>query len=135
MKIKIIDIKTIPTDGKGQLSFFEANMDVEFDIKRIYYISGVPEGTRRGAHAHKKLKQLLFCPYGSVKIYLDDLKEKREIILDNPEKGLVILDSIWRDMMWVEKNSVLCVAASEYYDVGDYIRNYNEFKLFKQGDK
>ena len=39
---KVIRIKTIPTINAGELSFFEGNHDVDFDIKRIYYISKVP---------------------------------------------------------------------------------------------
>ena len=31
-------------------------------------------------------------------------------------------------MLWMQRDSVLCVAASDYYDVDDYIRNYDEFK-------
>ena len=127
MQTQLITINTVPTPNIGSLSFFEAERDIPFPIKRIYYIHGVPENTERGAHAHKELKQLLFCPYGSVKILLDNGKEKSEVILDNPSKGLVITPCIWRDMIWLVENSVLCVAASDYYDEDDYIRDYSEF--------
>jgi hypothetical protein len=30
-------------------------------------------------------------------------------------------------MIWKRKNSVLCVAASDFYDETDYVRNYDEF--------
>ena len=122
-----LSIKTIQSLDAGSLSFFEANRDVPFPIKRIYYIHGVPKDTQRGAHSHKQLRQLLFCPYGSVKILMDDGQEKSEIILDDPSKGLIITPCIWRDMLWLIENSVLCVAASDYYDEDDYIRDYDEF--------
>lgn len=102
-------------------------MDVHFPIKRIYYIYGVPENTQRGAHAHKALKQILFCPYGYVKILLDDGKKKSEILLDNPTKSLVLTPCVWRDMIWMQENSVLCVVVSDYYDEDDYIRDYQQF--------
>lgn len=127
MNITIINIKTKSTSEMGSLSFFEAETDISFSIKRIYYIHDVPKNTKRGAHAHKTLKQLLFCPYGSVKILLDDGKEKSEVLLDNPSKGLIITPCVWRDMIWQIDNSVLCVAASDYYDEDDYIRDYDEF--------
>ena len=122
-----ITINTVSTPDIGSLSFFEAERDIPFSIKRIYYIHGVPENTERGAHAHKELEQLLFCPYGSVKILLDNGKEKSEVILDNPSKGLIITPCVWRDMIWLVENSVLCVAASDYYNEDDYIRDYSEF--------
>ena len=58
--------------GAGALSFFEGSRDIPFDMKRIYYITRVPEGVRRGFHAHKKLKQLLFCPYGRIQLVLEN---------------------------------------------------------------
>lgn len=123
----IVRIKTIPTVDAGELSFFEANHDIGFDIKRIYYISKVPEGVRRGFHAHKELKQLLFCPYGKIQLILENELGREEIELSDPSIGVVIDKPTWREMLWLQKDSVLCVAASDYYKVDDYIRDYKDF--------
>lgn len=132
--MKIIDIKTICTEKLGSLSFFESCKDVPFDIKRIYYIYNVSKDCRRGGHAHKSLTQLLFCPYGSINVILDDGHTKKEVLLNSPSKGLVITNGIWRDMLWEKDDSVLCVAASDYYNEFDYIRDYNEFlRYVKEG--
>ena len=125
---KIVHIKTIPTLGAGELSFFESDHDVPFMIKRIYYVSKVPEGTRRGFHAHKHLKQLLFCPYGRIQLVLENKQGREEIELSDPSIGVIIDKPTWREMLWLQKNSVLCVAASDYYDVEDYIRDHDEFR-------
>ncbi len=127
---RIIRIKTVPTIEAGELSFFEAGQDVSFEIKRVYYISKVPEGRRRGFHAHKELKQLLFCPYGEIQLILDDGTVREEITLNDPSIGIVIDKPTWREMLWLKKDSVLCVAASDHYKVEDYIRDYGEFKVF-----
>jgi len=125
---KIININTIPTVNAGELSFFESTHDFDFEIKRIYYISKVPEGVRRGFHAHKELKQILFCPYGKIQLILDNGRIREEITLSDPSIGVVIDYPVWREMLWLQKDSVLCVAASDFYIVEDYIRDYNEFK-------
>lgn len=125
---KVIHIKTIPTVNAGELSFFEANHDIDFDIKRIYYISKVPEGVRRGFHAHKELKQILFCPYGKIQLILENELGREEIELSDPSIGVLIDKPTWREMLWLQKDSVLCVAASDYYDESDYIREYEKFK-------
>lgn len=130
MIIKTVSIKSSVTPELGALSFFEAEHDVPFKIKRIYYIYGVPKGGKRGGHAHKKLSQILFCPYGSITIKLDDGTEKCDVLLDRPDKGLIVEHNMWRNMIWNRADSVLCVAASEYYDEQDYIRNYDEFKQY-----
>ena len=125
---KVIHIKTIPTVDAGELSFFESNHDISFDIKRIYYISKVPEGVRRGFHAHKELKQLLYCPYGRIQLILENEAGREEIELYDPSIGVLIDKPTWREMLWLQKDSVLCVAASDYYDPEDYIRDYDEFR-------
>ncbi|MPM46476.1 hypothetical protein SDC9_93179 [bioreactor metagenome] len=129
---KVINIKTIQTVNAGELSFFEANNEIPFTPKRIYYISKVPEGVRRGFHAHKELKQLLFCPYGKIQIILDDGDIREEITLSDPSIGIIIEKPIWREMLWMQKDSVLCVAASDYYKVEDYIRSYDEFLQYRK---
>ena len=124
---RVLHIKTIPTVNAGELSFVETNHEVPFEIKRIYYISKVPEGTRRGFHAHKKLKQLLFCPYGRIQLILENKNGREEIELSDPSIGVVIEECTWREMLWLQKDSVLCVAASDFYDAEDYIRDYESF--------
>ena len=127
---KVVHIKTIPTVNAGELSFFEATHDIPFDIKRIYYISKVPEGVRRGFHAHKELKQLLFCPYGRIQLILENANGREEIELSDPSIGVVIDQPTWREMLCLQKDSVLCVAASDFYKVEDYIRDHEEFRKF-----
>lgn len=124
---KVIHIKTIPTVNAGELSFFESTHEIPFEIKRIYYISKVPEGVRRGFHAHKELKQLLFCPYGRIQLILENNFGREEIELSDPSIGVIIDQCTWREMLWLQKDSVLCVAASDYYKEEDYIRDYDEF--------
>ncbi|MBR0456975.1 MAG: GNAT family N-acetyltransferase [Firmicutes bacterium] len=127
---KVLHIKTIPTVNAGELSFFEGKREIPFDIKRIYYISKVPEGVRRGFHAHKKLKQLLFCPYGRIQLILENGHGREEIELSDPSIAVVIEECTWREMLWLQKDSVLCVAASDYYTPEDYIRDYEEFHRY-----
>lgn len=127
-------VKTNGSKELGYLSFFEANKDIPFEIKRIYYTYDVPVGTKRGMHAHKSLNQILWCPYGIIEVVLDDGTKKKSYILDSPEKALLVGNGIWHDMYWKKEESVLCVAASDYYNENDYIRDYDEFlKYVEEG--
>lgn len=130
----VLDIRTMGDSEKGYLSFYEIENDVPFPIKRIYYTYDVPINVKRGLHAHKKLQQIMWCPYGEIEVILDDGEERVHYLLDCPEKGLVVLNGYWREMIWRKEGSVLCVAASDFYDESDYIRNYDEFlKLVGEG--
>lgn len=129
MQYEIIDMRTImgEEDGLGGLTFIEGERDVPFPFRRVYWIHGTEKGVKRGFHAHISVRQLLFCPYGSIEILLDDGKEKASVMLDSPNKGLILYPGLWREMLWHQSGSPLCVIASEYYDAADYIRDYDEF--------
>ena len=132
MDYQIENIKTVSTEVLGALSFFESSRDIPFEVRRIYYIYNAPKGTERGGHAHRNLHQILFCPYGKIEIVLDDAIERESVMLDDPGKGLIIGPGLWREMIWHTDNAVLCVAASEYYDEHDYIRDYQDFLNYKK---
>lgn len=114
-------------DNRGQLVSLEELKDIPFMIKRVYYMYDTVSNVIRGKHAHKSLKQILICLHGSVKILLDNGHEKEEILLDDPTIGLYVENVVWRELFDFSPDAVLVVLASEYYDEGDYIRNYNDF--------
>ena len=134
MRDLLIINRTNKTSTLGNLSYFEANKNIDFSIKRIYYIYDVPINTERGMHAHKKLQQVVWCPYGEIEITIDNGKDKTVYILNSPEKALLVLKGYWHYMRWIKESSVLCVAASDYYDEDDYIRDYEDYLNFiKEG--
>ena len=114
-------------DDRGQLVALEELKNIPFDIKRVYYIFNTISGVTRGKHAHRKLQQILICVSGSCRIRLDDGFERKEILLDDPTLGLYISSDTWREMYDFSPDAVLLVLASEYYDLDDYIRDYDVF--------
>lgn len=127
---KIIELRKI-SDKRGNLTCVEENIDVPFDVKRVYYLYDVPSGESRGAHAHKELYQLLIAVNGSFSVTLDDGNEKRVFVMKRPYQGLLIVPGIWRDLDDFSAGSVCVCLASEYYTSDDYIRDYEEFKKYK----
>lgn len=126
MEIKLIDFEE-HGDERGTLVALEEGKNVPFEIKRVYYMYETTHGTRRGFHAHKKLKQILICVHGSCIIHLDDGKETAEVPLTTPNVGLMVDSTVWREMYDFSDDAVLMVLASELYDESDYLRNYDEF--------
>jgi dTDP-4-dehydrorhamnose 3,5-epimerase-like enzyme len=126
-----IEIKDIPkiSDPRGNIGVLE-NGIVPFDIKRVYYLYDVPSDSERGGHAHKKLYQFLIAISGSFDVHLDDGKTQQVINLNKPDKGVLIKPGIWRELKNFSGGSVCLVLASEVFDEADYIREYNDFKLF-----
>ena len=126
-KVKIIEIPKISDpDGRGNLSVIEKNT-LPFEVKRVYYLYGIPGGETRGAHAHKKLKQCLIALSGSFDVIIDDGTNKHTITLNRPDKGLLIPNGVWRELVNFSSGSVCLSLVSDVYDETDYIRDYKEF--------
>ena len=122
-------------DERGQLVALEEHKDIPFEIKRVYYMYDTKEGVRRGYHAHKSLQQILICIHGSCKILLDNGKEKKKVYLEKPYEGLYVPNNMWREMYDFSPDAVLMCLASEVYNEDDYIRDYQQFLDFINGDE
>ncbi len=126
MKYRMLTLK-IMGDERGSLISFEEAQNVPFDVKRVYCIFNTDVNAVRGKHAHKDLKQVLYCPKGSCDILLDDGRKKINVNLNSPDKGLYIEGTLWREMYNFSNDCVLTVLANDYYNENEYIRNYDEF--------
>jgi len=122
----LIDLPKI-SDPRGNLTFIEGARHVPFEIKRIYYTYDVPGGSDRGAHAHKRLQQLIIAMSGSFDVVLDDGFEKKRFHLNRSYFGLYVCPMMWRELDNFSSGSVCLVLASELYDPDDYYRDYDEF--------
>ena len=127
--IQIIEIPKVH-DERGNLAVIEKNI-IPFSIKRVYYLYDVPSDSFRGGHAHKKLQQFLVALSGSFDVHLKDGDLKKTITLNKPNKGLLIVPGIWREIDNFSSGSVCLVLASEEFNESDYIRDYKSFALFK----
>lgn len=116
---------------KGNISVVENGKTVPFDVKRLYYLYDVPGGESRGGHAHIRQEQLIVAASGSFDVILDDGLLRRTFTLNRPYHGLLVPAGIWREIENFSSGSVCLVLASTYYSVEDYIRDFNDFKKYK----
>lgn len=128
--VKIIEIPKVH-DERGNLAVVEKDV-IPFNIKRVYYLYDVPSDAFRGGHAHKKLYQFLIPLSGSFDVHLEDGKNKHIVTLNKPNKGLLIVPGIWREIDNFSSGSVCLVLASEIFDEDDYIRDFDNFLLLKR---
>lgn len=128
--VRVIELPKIQ-DPRGNLSVIE-NGIIPFEINRVYYLYDVPSGAYRGGHAHKELFQFLIPLSGSFDVILKDGNGQGKIIaLNKPNKGLLIVPGIWRELNNFSSGAVCLVLASEKFNEEDYIRDFNSFKLIK----
>lgn len=114
-------------DRAGNLTSVQNNIEVPFDVKRIYYLYDIPGGEDRGAHAHKRLQQLIIAASGSFDITIDDGRNKKTVQLNRPYFGLYVRPGLWRNISNFSSGAICLVLASELYDQTDYLRTYDQF--------
>lgn len=118
----------------GNITPITNNQEIPFKVKRVFYIYDIPGGEDRGAHAHKECHQFLIAASGSFEIELDDGKIKRTVTLNRPYFSLHIPPGIWAAEKGFSSGSICLVLASETYDELDYVRSYDEFKMYRNGN-
>jgi len=101
---------------------------VPFEIKRIYYLYGIPDGAIRGEHGHRNLQQLIIPVAGEFRVTLDDGHASKCYDMSRPDEGLYVAPMMWRSIDQLSPNAVCLVVVSEKYDESDYIRTYAQFK-------
>jgi hypothetical protein len=116
----------------GNITPIHNNIEIPFEVKRVFYLYDIPGGESRGAHAHKECHQFLVAASGSFEILLDDGKSKRTVFLNRPYMGLHIPPGIWASELNFSSGSICLVLASHTYNEKDYVRDYNLFvNLYK----
>jgi UDP-2-acetamido-3-amino-2,3-dideoxy-glucuronate N-acetyltransferase len=93
-------------DLRGSLAAAEVGKQLPFTPKRCFSVFDVPSAEVRGEHAHKT---------------------RQEFVLNRPDLGLYIPPMIWGTQYGHTTDAILLVLASDVYDAGDYIRDYDEF--------
>ena len=126
---KIIEFPKI-LDERGNLSFFEENVHIPFNIERCYWIYDVPGGEERGGHSYRTLQEIIIAISGSFDVVLDNGKEKKTFSLNRSYHGLYVPSGTWRHLENFSTNSLCLIIADKSYDESDYIRDY--YKFMKQ---
>lgn len=122
----LFDLQTV-SSALGNLTVVENMRQIPFEIRRVYYLYGLPSGVNRTPHGHRRLQQLLVAISGSFDITIDDGVEKRVFRMDSPSVGLYIPPNMWRDIGNVTPQTIILALASEPYDEFDYYRDYKIF--------
>lgn len=128
---KIIFLDRHHSNRQGDLSVVEGLRGIPFPIRRIYFLYDIPGGATRGGHAHKNLYQILVAASGCFNVVLDDGTQRQTVTLNQPDQALLIVPGIWRELENFSSGSVCLCIASEKYNESDYLRDYDNFLLFR----
>jgi dTDP-4-dehydrorhamnose 3,5-epimerase-like enzyme len=116
------------SDPQGSLTPVEGERHVPFPIKRVFFFYDVPVGSRRGAHAHREQHQVLACLAGGFDVDLNDGIRRQVVHVARPWRGLYLPPLLWTDQLNFDGGTVGLVLASDLFDEGDYIRDFEEYR-------
>jgi len=122
----------ITKDKRGNLIAGEFQRQIGFLPRRYFMVFDVPSLADRGEHAHKKCHQFLVCIKGSLKVKLDDGRNKTIISLNRINTGIHVQPMVWCAHYNYRPGTILFVFASHFYDSRDYIRSYREFQKLRK---
>jgi acetyltransferase-like isoleucine patch superfamily enzyme len=117
----------VQRDLRGSLIAVEVEDALPFEVKRFFFVFGVPSVHVRGAHSHRQCHQFLVCVTGSVSVLLDDGTHQTSISLTSPQHGVYIPPMVWSVQYRHSSDAKLLVLASHRYEAADYIRDYDDF--------
>jgi hypothetical protein len=130
--VEVIAIpKIVDTKRRGNLCVLENDV-LPYKVERVYYLFDVPSDASRGGHSHIACHEFLVALSGSFDVVVKDGQTSKTVTLNKPDKGLLIVDGIWRELDNFSSGAVCLVLASDVYSEEDYIREYDLFLNSKQ---
>jgi len=123
---KLINLTTIGHPS-GTITVAEEGTHSPFAFRRAYFLHGLKPGSQRGAHGHRKLRQLMTAVSGSFRVQLSSSFGEEIYELEDPNQGLLIAPVTWRGLDRFSPGAICLVLASDPSEEAEYIRDYDEF--------
>jgi len=124
---KYFDLKKIET-SRFVMSPVELKDYIDFDVKRVYYITKPVNST--GAHCHKVEEEFFIMIQGKATAVIDKGNGLEEITMQGPTSAIYVANYVWHHFKDFSDDAVLLALSSTNYnpDRSDYIEDYEEFK-------
>ena len=106
------------SDGRGDLTVIQENLP--FLIKRVFYLYNLNKN-QRGGHRHHRLMEAVICLQGSFSITIENETGRKDFVLSEPDKCLIIPSADFRILHSFSKNCIVLALASCKYNKNDYI--------------
>lgn len=123
--VRWIDLQAV-ADPRGTLTAIESNVDIPFEVKRVFYMHHIESD--RGGHAHLETDQLAIGISGRHVIEVEDNTGVKSFVMDDPNKGLYLPRMTFTRLIDFSPGAVCLVLASSHYDRSKSIRTLEEYK-------
>jgi hypothetical protein len=126
-RIQLLNFRKIP-DPRGNLTPVEADRELPFEVRRVYWIYDVPGGASRGGHAYRTHEEVFVSLSGAFDLTMEDSSGSTvRQTLNRSYYGVYVPAMTWREIENFSTNAVCLVLSSQPYDEDDYVRDYEAF--------
>lgn len=115
------------SDNRGSLTFLQHPSTAPFEIKRVFYLYGMPDGSQRGGHAHIRESQLLIAVAGSFNVKVYNGRAWETFTLDSPDIGLYLPPPYWRELHDFTPGAVCLTLSSTDFDPDEYLSPIGDY--------
>lgn len=131
--VKKIDLPKIE-DPRGNLTFFENESQIPFEIERVFWTYDVPGGELRGGHAYYKQQEFIVALSGSFDVVVT-MPDGDEITysLNRSYYGLHVPAKNWRRLDNFSTNALSLHASDMTFTEEDYIRDFEKYRRVYEG--
>jgi len=114
-------------DARGALTLADFHT-LPFVPDRAYVLSGIPDGARRGGHAHRDQHRFLAVVCGRATVEQDDGRkvERHELAAG---ESLHVPPGVWHELQALGDELVVLVLASGRHDPNGYVHARDELAL------
>jgi hypothetical protein len=124
-QVRWVELPSV-TDARGVLTSLEAQADLPFEIRRVFYMHHI--ASDRGGHAHRDTEQVVIAAAGSFTMHLCDGARRASYRLDDPTKGVYTPPMVFIELCNFSLGAVCLVLASTHYDISRSIRSWEEYQ-------
>lgn len=127
-------IKRIDTP-KMTMSPLELKEYIDFEVKRVYFITNLKDGI--GKHCHHDEKELFVMIKGSCVATIDQGRGFEKIKMEAPTDAIYVGNYIWHQFDEFSEDAILLALSSTNYnpDRTDYIEDYDEYLRYLTDNK
>lgn len=123
----LLQFDQIGDPNTGYICSTQLAAKVPFEIKRVFWLQGIPQNTVRGQHANKQTEEVLVAINGGIEVKAETASGLQNFKLTTPDQGLYIPAICWTELKFQENTIGLCLASTDF-DEADYIRDYSVYK-------
>jgi mannose-6-phosphate isomerase-like protein (cupin superfamily) len=125
-KFESVTFKSLP-GRTGIMTPIELKDYIDFEVKRVYYVTK-PTGDT-GQHCHYKEKEFFILVQGKATAVIDRGKGKEEFPMEGPNSAIYVPNYVWHGFTDLSEDAILLAITSTNYipDRSDYLEDYEKY--------